>query len=163
MHERMRQMNLFSAIAVLSMMALAGTALAQGADPSLGTWKLNLAKSTYSGSAAPKSQTVKYETSSMGTTVTTDGVAADGSKTSQKYTTKYDGKDVPLSGSANADTVALTRIDALTIERIDKKAGKVVQTIRRTIAADGKTMTVVTKGTNAQGKPVNNTAVYEKQ
>ena len=78
-------------------------------------------------------------------------------------TTKYDGKDVPLSGSAIADTVALTRIDALTIERIDKKAGKVVQTIRRTISADGKTLTVVTKGTNAQGKPVNNTAVYEKQ
>ena len=162
MHERMRQMNLLSAIAVLSMLALASTALAQGADPSLGTWKLNLAKSTYSGSA-PKSQTVKYETSSMGTTVTTDGVAADGSKTSQKYTTKYDGKDVPLSGSAIADTVALTRIDALTIERIDKKAGKVIQTIRRTISADGKTMTVLTKGTNAQGKPVNNTAVYEKQ
>jgi hypothetical protein len=156
-------MYLFSAISVLSVIALAGAALAQGADPTIGKWRLSLAKSTYSGSLAPKSQTVTYEASSMGMTVTTEGVAADGSTTLQKYTTKYDGKDVPISGSATADVVATTRIDARTIERTDKKADKVVQTLRRTVSADGKTLTVVTKGTNAQGQPVNNTAVYDKQ
>ena len=74
-----------------------------------------------------------------------------------------DGKDVPLSGSAIADMISLSRVDARTIDRTDKKAGKVVQTLRRTVSADGKTLTVVTKGTNAQGQPINNTAVYDKQ
>ena len=50
-------------------------------------------------------------------------VAADGSKTATSYTTNYDGKDVPLTGSATTDTVSLKRINATTVERTDKKAG----------------------------------------
>jgi len=34
---------------------------------------------------------------------------------------------------------------------------------RMTISADGKTRTLVTTGTGADGKPVNSTAVYERQ
>jgi hypothetical protein len=33
----------------------------------------------------------------------------------------------------------------------------------RTVSADGKTMTVTTKGTNAAGQKVNNLQVYEKK
>jgi hypothetical protein len=43
------------------------------------------------------------------------------------------------------------------------KGGKVVFTIRTRISADGKTMTGTVKGTDAQGKPVEGTAVYDKQ
>jgi ribosomal protein S18 len=44
-----------------------------------------------------------------------------------------------------------------------KKDGKVVQTLTRVVSEDGKTMTVRVKGTNAQGQPVDNVAVREKQ
>jgi len=36
-------------------------------------------------------------------------------------------------------------------------------TLKATLSADGKTFTTETTGTNAQGKPVHNTGVMEKQ
>lgn len=150
------------AVAVVIASALVATVSAQ-ASPEIGTWKLNLAKSKYSPGPAPKSQTATFAAAGQGVKVTTDGVAADGSKTAQSYTANYDGKDVPLTGSTTSDTVSLKRINATTVERTDKKAGKVVQTLTRVISADGKTLTITTKGTNAQGQAVNNVAVYDKQ
>lgn len=61
------------------------------------------------------------------------------------------------------DTVSLRRIDANTTERTDKKAGKVVQTLTRVVAKDGKTFTTTVKGTNAKGEPINNLLLFEKQ
>ena len=75
----------------------------------------------------------------------------------------FDGKDYPLTGSAVADTVSLKRIDARTTDRTDKKGGKVVQTLKRVVSQNGKTMTVTVKGTNAQGQAVNNVVVFDKQ
>jgi hypothetical protein len=138
-------------------------AVSAQASPEIGTWKLNVAKSKFSPGPAPKSQTVTFAAAGQGVKVTTEGVGADGTKTAQSYTANYDGKDVPLTGSATTDTVSLKRINATTVERTDKKAGKVVQTITRVMSADGKTLTITTKGTNAQGQAVNNVGVYEKQ
>jgi hypothetical protein len=149
-------------IAVVISAALAVTVSAQ-AGSEIGTWKLNVAKSKYSPGPAPKSQTVTFAAAGQGIKVSTEGVAADGSKTAQSYTANYDGKDVVLTGSATSDHVSLKRINATTVERTDKKAGKVVQTLTRVMSADGKTLTITTKGTNAQGQAVNNIAVYDKQ
>jgi hypothetical protein len=41
--------------------------------------------------------------------------------------------------------------------------GKVVIRGRRTIAQDGKTMTITSKGVNAKGETINNVEVFEKQ
>jgi hypothetical protein len=59
--------------------------------------------------------------------------------------------------------VSLKRSNARTTVRTDKKGGAAVQTLRRVVSKDGKTMTVTTKGTNAQGQAVNNVAMFEKQ
>jgi hypothetical protein len=136
---------------------------AQASDPRMGTWKLNVAKSKYSPGPAPQSLTVKVEPSGQGEKVTAEFVNADGTRTTTQYTANYDGKDYPLTGSQIADTISLKRIDARTTERTDKKGDKVAQTLRRVVAQDGKTMTVTTKGTNAQGQAVNNVGVFDKQ
>ena len=136
---------------------------AQASDPRSGTWKLNLAKSKYDPGPAPQSNTMTIEASSDGETATTKGVNAAGTATGTQYMAKYDGKDYPITGSQNADTVALKRIDARTLERTDKKGDKVVATSTRVVSEDGKTMTVTTKGTNAQGQAVNNVTVWDKQ
>ncbi len=140
-------------------------AWAQAADPLIGTWKLNVEKSTYSPGPPPKSLTVKIEAVENGEKVTADGVRADGQPIRVEYTAKYDGKDYPIKGSAmGADTVSLKRIDASTTERTDKaKDGKVVYTLTRKVSSDGKMMTATGKGTNPQGQAVNNVAVVEKQ
>jgi len=106
---------------------------------------------------------VKVEPSGQGEKVTAEFVNADGTRTTTLYTANFDGKDYPLTGSQIADTVSLKRIDARTTERTDKKGDKVAQTLRRVVSQDGKTMTVTTKGTNAQGQAVNNVIVFDKQ
>jgi hypothetical protein len=90
------------------------------------------------------------------------GVNAEGKDTGQEYTATYDGKDCPLAGSQIADTTSLKRIGANTVERVDKKGGKVVQTVRRVYSKDGKSFTATVKGTNTKGEATNNTVVYEK-
>jgi hypothetical protein len=137
---------------------------AQASDPRVGTWKLNVAKSKYNPGPAPQSQTLKVEASDKGEKVTSEVVGADGKRTTSTYTANFDGKDYPLSGSlVGADKVSLKRVDARTTERTDKKDGKAVMTLKRVVSQDGKTMTVTTKGTNAEGKPVNNVVVFDKQ
>jgi len=154
------------AIVVLGVLVAADVAQlsAQGKDPRIGTWKLNVAKSKFDPGPAPQSQTLKVDAVGKGEKITSETATADGKKVTVTYTANFDGKDYPLTGSAlGADKVSLKRIDARTTERIDKKDGKPVVTIRRVVSADGKTMTATVKGTNAEGKPTNNVAVFEKQ
>lgn len=136
---------------------------AQASDPRIGTWKLNVAKSSYSPGPPPQSQTLTIEAAGQGEKVTSKVVGADGTSTTTVYTANFDGKDYPLTGSPIADMVSLKRIDTRTTERTDKKGGAVAQTIRRVVSADGKTMNVTVKGKNAQGQEVSNVVVFEKQ
>ena len=66
------------------------------------------------------------------------------------------------AASQALDTVAVKRINANTVERSGKVAGKIVETATRTVSADGKTLTIVTKG-NLDGTEYSSTQVYEKQ
>ena len=151
------------ALATLMVILWANLASAQAPDPLIGTWKLNVAKSTYIPGPPQKSGTVTFEAAGEGIKLTADIQDADGSATHTEYSGNYDGKDYPLTGSAAADTVSLKRIDANTTERTDKKGEKVVATFTRKVSSDGKTLTTTHKGTNAQGQAVNNLLVLEKQ
>ena len=164
MHSIRRAVTLAIVALVVLVAADVAQLSAQGKDPRIGTWKLNVAKSKYDPGPAPQSQTLKVDAVGKGEKITSETVTADGKKVTVTYTANFDGKDYPLTGSAlGADKVSLKRIDARTTERIDKKDGKPVVTIRRVVSADGKTMTATSKGTNAEGKPMNNVAVFEKQ
>ena len=144
-----------------AMFVLVGSVLA--ADPVLGTWKLNLAKSNYSPGPAPKSQTRIYEAHPEGVKVTIKTIHVDGQSTSIQHRVNYDGKEHPLTGSSQADAIALEKIDDYTSEATLKHADKVIGTNRRSISTDGKTMTITYQGTDSRNRPVKNTAVYEKR
>jgi hypothetical protein len=132
-------------------------------DSSIGTWKLNVAKSKYVPGPAPKTNMVTMVAAGKGIKVTTKGTGADGKPTATGYTANYDGKDVPVTGGDGYDTVSLKRIDANTVESTRKMAGKVVQTLKSVVSADGKTRTTTTTGTDDKGRKINNVAVFEKQ
>lgn len=136
-------------------------ALAQP-DSFLGTWTLNAAKSKFSPGPGPKAQTSMYEAAGQGVKVTVKGTSADGKPIVLEYTANYDGKDYAVTGSADYDQTSLKRIDANTVEFTRKRAGKVVQTGTNVVSKDGKTRTVTTKGTNAQGQQISTVAIYEK-
>ncbi len=63
------------------------------------------------------------------------------------YTAHFDGKDNVIRGSA-LDTVSLKRINARTVERTGKVRNAAVETQTWSISADGRTLTVTTKGSN---------------
>ncbi len=107
--------------------------------------------------------TVVYEAAGAGIKVTVDSVPADGPAIHYAYTANYDGKDVPVVGNPNADMAARTRVDATTTKLVNKKGGKVMSTVTIVTSADGKTLTITTKGKDAMGHNVDSVAVYEKQ
>src|SRR5271170_7265610 len=152
------------AIAVLS--AVAVSPLLAQSNPLLGTWKLNVAKSTYDPSMpAPKSQTRTVMAHGDSVMYMVEGVAADGKAISYSFTVKYDGKDYPTTGTmpGGVDMISIKRIDANNYEATVKKAGKVVGTSKVVISADGKVTTLTAKGMDASGKLISNTSVYDKQ
>jgi hypothetical protein len=135
---------------------------ADAPDPVIGTWKLNTAKST--GTTLPKSETRRYAASAAGAIVLTwKRVGADGKQSSVETTYKYDGKDYPVTGSSDFDALSLRRVDANTVDSTQKRMGKAVGTTTRTVSKDGKTLTLVSKLTNARGEVVNTTLVYDRQ
>jgi hypothetical protein len=150
--------------ACLSLMVVAAVSLrGQTPDPFVGTWKLNLGKSKFTPGPGPKAQTVTIRAVGDRFNVVSDTELPSGQKTHTEYTAGNDGKDAPMTGSAAIDTVAAKRIDARTVDREDKKAGKVVATLHAVLSADGKGMTVVQKGMNAAGQKVENTVVFDRQ
>jgi hypothetical protein len=135
-------------------------------DAHVGTWKENIAKSTFTpapSGPAPMSVTRTYETFGDGLKATLTTVRADGKSSSSNWSAHFDGKDYPFVGTPAVDTIALKRIDASTFTAELKKAGKVVQSVRNVASPDGKTITVTQKGTDAQGQPYTGVLVFEKQ
>ena len=98
--------------------------------------------------------------------VTTETTAADGTRTGVRFAAKFDGKDYPQIGRF-APTVALISyqpVDKLTLKyTVKNTAGRVTSTNTRTVSADGKTMTIEQKSTDANGRPVLNVEVFERQ
>jgi len=162
MQTRIRPTRLFVVSLGLAL-ALAGTALAQSGNPRIGTWKLNLAKSTYAAGTAPKSATFTVVAAGAGVKVTVDGVNADGTVSHWMYTANYDGKDYPVTGNPNRETVASTLVDANTLKSIYKKGGKAAVTQTSVLSSDGKTITITSTSTDAKGQPVNSVAIYDRQ
>ena len=135
----------------------------QGADPFVGNWRLNAAKSTYSPGPAPKTATTMIEAAGKGYRFTVRQELPSG-PAQWSFTTNLDGMDAPVTGnSPNADAIAGKRVSPTTLELVNKKGGKVTVTQTQVVSADGKTRTVTTKGSNPAGQPVNNVAVFEKQ
>jgi hypothetical protein len=136
---------------------------AQTENQLVGTWKLNVAKSKLGPGLPPRSITSTIEAVGNHTTMTGVRIDADGVRTEAKFTARMDGKDYPLKGSANADTVSLKRVDARTVERTDKRSGKVVETSTTVFSADGKTSTTTGKGRCSKGEEFGYVAINEKQ
>ena len=149
---------------VIGAFVLLTTVGAQSKDPFVGTWRLNVAKSKYSPGPVPKSVTTTYEAAGKGYKVSVRNEPASGPVQEYSYSTNLDGADVKITGTnPNADTIAVKRVDAHTLEVVNKKGGKVTTTQRNSVSPDGKTRTVTTTGTDGQGQKVNNTGVFEKQ
>lgn len=92
-----------------------------------------------------------------------DQVDASGRTLHTEITTMFDGKEAVLNGAAVPTTRVYKRIDDRTYEFVTRVQGKVTTTTRVAIAADGKTRTITTTGTDEQGRRVNNVALWDRK
>jgi hypothetical protein len=135
----------------------------EGTDRVLGTWILDLERSTYTPGPAPRSQTRTYEVHPDGVKATIVTVDANGRSTTGQYVADYDSIEYPFTGSAQVDAISLKKVNASTAEATLTHARKVIGTARRVISDDGKTMTITFKGTDEQGRALTNVAVYVRK
>jgi len=139
--------------------AMVGPVFAQSNDPLVGSWKVNPEKTK-----GAKSGNTVIEAAGKGLKWTVDLVSTDGATSHWSFTANYDGKDVPITGnSPYGNSISMTRVDAKTVKLSAKQDGKATTTTTIVLAADGKSRTSTTKGTNPKGQPVDVMSVYEKQ
>jgi hypothetical protein len=119
------------------------TKKAPQADPWVGTWKLDVAKSKFH-SPAPKEETLTVDSATKDSVkYSTKGTAADGSAYTEAYQGKADGQEYPLT--RNGQEVAKVSYHKNTDHNSTGKAtiadGSTF-TESATVANDGKTLTI---------------------
>jgi hypothetical protein len=147
-------------------LALVGfTATLLAADAFTGTWKLNVAKSKLTPGTEVKEITVVVAEEGANLAVAVKGTAGDGTPISVKYTLPAKGGPVSYTEGAppSGATATTKRVNATTIDSTSSQNGKEVGSTHTVVSADGKTLTRVVKGMDPQGKPYQNTEVYERQ
>jgi len=155
--------------------ALALAAAHPAPNPIVGTWKLNTAKSTFTPGPGWRSQTRTYRATCLGgsfhpsqpnecgVSVSWTGVGASGEAMHVAFISRLDGKDYPMAGSANYDTLNATPVDAFTVRSEEKRDGKVVGIAVRKVSADGKVLTITDEGTNRKGEKFSQVLVFERE
>jgi hypothetical protein len=140
----------------------------------VGEWRLNRGKSTFEvnwrragldgrDGSAPERRTMRIKQEANGALayqIDTQIVANDTGFLRVEYTAAPDGKDYPSAGSA-IETFTLRRVDDLTVERIGKIKGQVVETGTWKLSEDGRTLTITTRGDVGDAK-YSNVQVFER-
>jgi hypothetical protein len=149
----------------IAVMALALSFIAVGAcfaaNPQIGTWKLNEAKSKPVPGMG-KNTSVVYAEEKDKIKVTVDGVDKDGKPTHSVWVGKFDGKAYPVKGNLPYNSVAYRVVNERTNDITAMKDGKIGWNGRITVSADGKSRTVTINGTGADGKKFKGKVVYDK-
>ncbi len=150
---------------ILSLIALTAVFFAShafAADPVLGTWTLNVAKSKFSTGAVLTAGTRVYTEASGLYTLDQKRTGADGKEMSNRVQYR-DGKEEKQATAGPVDTTLAKKIDANTWNFELKKDGKVVGHVHRVVSADGKTLTVHNTGVQLSGATGDETLVFDKQ
>jgi hypothetical protein len=133
------------------------------ADGFMGTWKQNMAKSTYSPGPAPKGATYTHTQDGDWIIQKCEFINAKGKSISTTTRFKRDGKEYPYTSySGMQKTIRSKRISTRTNESI-VKYGTETEIVRDVLSIDGKTITRTITGTDTKGKQIRESQVYEKQ
>jgi len=131
---------------VCALLALPTLSAVAADNPWVGTWKLDTSKSQFTG------DTFTYSKAANGLMHFSDGSTAnfDFGIDGKEYKTRYDRTTTwTAAGDNNWNTVTMSK-------------GTVLSKSHREISADGKTLTIVTTGTQPDGTPFHDEAVYTR-
>jgi hypothetical protein len=134
-------------------------AFGQGADPYIGTWKLNLEKTTFVNFAVPKSWTITWAAEGQNFITTLDQVNSRGGLGKVVFTMDFDGQPHPTTGSSIFDSATSTRFGN-TIHLVYFKNGKAVAIGQYSCFGQ---ITYTGEGINANGQSYRLVLVYDRQ
>ncbi len=137
------------------------TAVCFAANPQMGTWKLNEAKSKLEPGMG-KNTTIVYAEQNDKIKITVEGVDKDGKPRHGLWIGKFDGKAYPSKGNLAWNAAAYKVVNDRINDITTMKDGKVMWTGRVEVSKDGKSRTVTVKGTNENGKSFSSKVVYDK-
>ena len=159
----MRPLRARAIVGFVATVGAIAIAFAADSDPVVGTWQLNVAKSTFAASSALKSQTRTYTQSGSSITLVMKTVGADGKESTLKTTYQLDGKNYPVTGAADYDSLSAKQLNTYTASFTLKKAGKAVGRTSRTVSHDGKQMTSKLSLTSAKGEMTESVLVFDRK
>ena len=151
------------------LVALASSLGLYAADPLVGVWELNVAKSQGEGIRLPQKVREMIAEDVKGLRIRREMTNRDGKVTDQTFLYVFDGKnhtgDLGLDAKHTHHTMRFEKIGPGIIERkVDHDHGKVTSSYRHTVSSDGKTITVTsTSSDDGNGKPYRTTQVFEKR
>jgi len=154
----MINIRIAAVIGALSFVAATGCF---AANPHVGTWKVNEAKSKQAPGIG-KTNTVMYAEKKDKIQVTVDGADKNGKPTHGVWTGKTDGTAAKVKGNLAWDAMTYKMVDERTYDIAGMKDGKMSWSGRSTVAKDGKTRTLNMSGTGADGKKYKAKIVYDK-
>ena len=164
---RMRTLHISAGVVVtavmlgIAAMSVPASLSAQANNPRYGKWRLKPSEPN----APPSNNVMTYEPfNGTGMKITINQLQADGSLTPQwGYTTMFDGKDEPMTGSRAKDLASVKMISDRVNEITYKRDGKINQILTNVISTDGTTLGIIYMNMDATGKTTRVTfATYEK-
>src|SRR5262245_38140015 len=146
----------------LMTLAVFASSLRAQNEPFLGTWELNLAKSSITRSAPPQGETIENVPEPGGFKSTLTSVTGRG-KGVEIHHYIFDGAFHQTEGGDPRE-LSFKRVDQRHIESDTRRNGQITVNRKFQLSEDGRTMTVIANGTSGGGqKYVNDTRVYEKK
>jgi len=138
-----------------------GTLLAQN-ERFLGIWELNLAKSSITRGAPPRSEMIVNVAEPGGFRSVLSVVTERGTSV-EIHHYNFDGAFHQTEGSDSRE-LSFRRVDPNTIEQDTRRNGQITVHRRVQLSADGKTMTLIASGTTGGGQKYDNdTRVYDRR
>jgi hypothetical protein len=131
-------------------------------SPFSGTWKLNPAKSKLP-TPAPQSDVVVLKVDGDSINFSEEITDEKGQSTKVAADAKFDGKDYPVTGDPDSDSVSYRHVNANTLVGTAKKAGKISEKDTIVVSKDGKTITAPFTSYPPGKQQVKGVAVYDKQ
>ena len=154
----MRQALIRALVGVAVVAALVSGTAAQNTNPRFGRWKLK------SDAPAPQSNIMTYAPfGERGMRVPIDAISASGQASQWGYTTNFDGKEEPMTGTRSSETAAVRMITDRIAEIVYRRNGQITQVLTNVLTPDGSTLGIIYVRPGADGKPDSvSFATYEK-
>jgi hypothetical protein len=140
-----------------------GGTVGQGVDPIIGTWKLNVEKSTFIGIPVLKSETLTITADGPNFILTVETVGTQGATRKSTITHIHDGMPHSVVGNPNYDATSFTRMgNVISVARF--KNGQQIS-VGQNVIVPGKTYTGTTGGINVtnNNQPFYSVQVYDRQ